>query len=48
VELTDNYYKDMRHYKALQYLVKAGVLAIASGQKIISAKFVRQAATTNK
>ncbi len=48
VELAGNYYKDMRHYKALQYLVKAGVLAIASGQKIISAKFVRQAATANK
>lgn len=42
--LSSGYYKDMRHLKAFQYLVKAGLLAKTSGSKNISENLVQRAA----
>lgn len=44
VQYSQGYYQDLRHQKALQYLVRAGNLAKVAGSKIISENLVRQAA----
>ncbi len=43
VKYSQDYFQDMRHQKALQFLVRAGNLARAEGSKIITEKLVRQA-----
>ncbi len=43
VQSSQDYYQDMRHHKALQYLVKAGLLAKSKGVKVITAKHMREA-----
>ncbi len=45
VKFSQNYYKDLRGQKALQYLVKAGALAKAAGTMRVSEKFVQLAAS---
>jgi hypothetical protein len=42
--LSSGYYQDMRHLKAFQYLVKAGLLAKSSGGKNITENLVQRAA----
>ncbi|MEK7161688.1 MAG: hypothetical protein AAB729_03295 [Patescibacteria group bacterium] len=44
VKYAQDYFQDMRHQKALQFLVRAGNLAKTAGSKIITEKLVRQAA----
>lgn len=44
VKYAQDFFQDMRHQKALQFLVRAGNLAKTAGSKIITEKLVRQAA----
>ncbi|MFA5991150.1 MAG: Clp protease N-terminal domain-containing protein [Candidatus Doudnabacteria bacterium] len=44
VKYAQDYFQDLRHQKALQFLVRAGNLAKTAGSKIITEKLVRQAA----
>lgn len=44
VSLARNYYTDMRHLKAMQYLIKAGLIAKEKNNKLVTAKMVSQAA----
>ena len=42
VKFSQDYYQDMRHLKAMQYLVKAGLLAKSQKSKIISSKHLNE------